>query len=225
MSDSPKKAPPSLDPKSAGCWIPALIGATLIVLSYVGVQRLMASTGPWAIESARNAVATSGLHPEDRAAVLAQIQRLETALEGEVIDAQKVTEGVSAILQDPLIVQLTLDDVAVRRIPASGLGDAEKGGARDTLERLASLFESNLVEYAAVTDVLGPLVAEEKLEPDARVELDDDALRALVDRAARAIETVDAETLAEATLTEIDRAALLKRLEASIGATTAAAEE
>ena len=220
MTEAEQSAPPSLDPKSRGCWIPALIGAALAFMLWSGVQRIVASTGPWAIASARNAVAESGLHADDRARILGQVDRLAAALDKGDLDAQGVTRGVQAILQDPLIPQLTLDDIRARRLVASDLSEEEQHAADKELALLASLFEAREVEFVELLDVFGPLA--KPGDDGVRSELDDAGLRALIERASAAVAAATAkpqgsvEKLDPARLETVDRESLLGRLERQI---------
>jgi len=223
--------PASLDPRSPGCWIPFGIFAVIVVAAVLGFQQIVRSTGPWAISSARNAVAASGLPETDRSAILAEIARLEAGLEGGDLDAQGVTKGVDGVLREPLIPLLSLDDVRTRRIPASGLPAGEKAAAAAVLAETASLFDAGLVRRQQLIRVLGPLAevsADEAQDGDGEpravelIAMDDAALRALVERAAAVNGAVDATMRAEATLRPIDRALLLERLGAHVDAVLAA---
>lgn len=219
--------PSSLDPRSAGCWIPFGLFAAFVCAAIFGFQYIVDSTGPWAIASARNAVAESGLPEADREALLSEIARLEGAMERGDLDARGVTQGVDGVLREPIIPLLALDDVRTRRVPPSGLTAAERAAAASALAETASLFDAGLLRRRGLIRILGPLAEERDAEPseDAAVEpldLDDDALRALVARAAEVNASVDEAALAEVTLRPIDRALLLERLGAHIDAIIAA---
>lgn len=223
--------PASLDPRSPGCWIPFGIFGVIVLAAVFGFQQIVSSTGPWAIASARNAVAESGLPEADRAAVLAEIARLEGALESGDLDARGVTMGVDGVLREPLIPLLALDDARARRIPASGLTAEEASAADAVLAETASLFDAGLIRRPQLIQVLGPLArtsvddaADAGEAPGAapRVPLDDAALRALVERAAAVNAGVDEAMRDESSLRPVDRELLLERLRAHVDAVLAA---
>lgn len=215
--------PRSLDPRSKSCWIPALIGLGLMAAAYVGIKRIEASAGVWAVEAARNALATSGLRADDRGAIEAQIERLDDALEAKSIDTRATTKGVDAILQKPLMQLLTLLDVRDRMLPASGLDEAERASAAEALGTLASYVDAGIVGLDRLNTALGPL-ATETAPGQGRTQASDDELMAVVAAAGLEVEAVPASRLDAVDVRPVTRDVLLADLEAAIDSAVAPPE-
>ncbi len=201
--DSPK----TLKVGSPGFLIPFAIALVVIAAAWLGLQGIVRSTGPWAIQAAQKGLAASGLPSADRAALTLEIERLNVALQGETVKVQSAVSGVDGLLKEPLIPQLLLQDVMDRRLDESGLDESARANGRATLTKFASYVDAGILNYGHGIKVLGPLttVGDDGAPP----ELDDAGLVELVTRATKEIELVTPARLAGVKLKTVSRQGLL----------------
>jgi len=202
-SDGPK----TLRVSSPGFYIPFGIALVLIATAWVGLQGIVSSTGPWAIQAAQKGLAESGLPSTDRAELTLEIERLNAALSAESVEVQAAVSGVDGLLKEPLIPQLLIQDVIGRRLPASGFDDAQQAAARETLQTFASYVDAGLLNYGHGIKVLGPLTSVS--DDGAPPELDDAGLTELVTRASKELELITPAQLKDLKLKPVSRKRLL----------------
>ena len=212
--------PPSLKPLSPSCLVPFGILFAVCAAAFMGIRSIERNTGPWSILAAKKGIAESGLPELDRAALTLQLERLNAAFEAEKIPTQDLVSGVDAILKEPLIGELVLEDARVRRIPASGLTDDEKVEADAALATVLSYSHVTLIEPVTLYKVLGAL--NEVGTDGVPAVLDDGQLRELVGRAKLAIKNVTTEEINNANAGPATRAVLLadlsERVDGIVGA-------
>ncbi|MEM9381229.1 MAG: hypothetical protein AAGB93_14850 [Planctomycetota bacterium] len=207
----------SLDPKSAGCIVPAVLVLAVLVAAWFGIQSLIGNTGKWSLAAADFGLDTSGLPEQAKEPFRDEIGRLRGAYEAGLLGPQDVVGGVGGLLETRTIQLLVVDDLVVRRLPASGLDPEERDRAAELLGDLAVCVDGGTVPLVTLLDVLGPLT--EVPEDGGVVPLDDAGLR---DLAARAEVALDDAARPE-TPRAVDAAALLSRFSAHVDETLAAA--
>lgn len=212
--DSNDDGPKVLNVGSAGFLIPFGIAIAVIVAAWLGLQGIVKSTGPWAIQAAQKGLVESGLPALDRAALTVEIERLNAALVKEAVAVPAAVQGVDGLLKEPLIPQLLIQDVIDRRLPASGLDEEARASARASLGTFASYVDAGLLNYGHGVKVLGPLtsVADNGRPPA----LDDAGLVGLVTRAEDEIRRIEPKQLAAATLRTVTRTSLIEGYRARI---------
>ena len=215
--DRPAPDRRTLDPKSAGCIVPAVLIVAVFVAAWFGIQSLIGNTGKWSLAAADFGLDTSGLPATAKEPFKREVQRLRDAYESGALQPQEVVGGVAGLLETRTIHLLVVDDVVVRRLPASGLDDAERAGAAETLGVLAGCGDGGTVPLATLLDVLGPL--KDVPEDGGPVPLDDAGLRDLV---ARAEVALDGAARPEEPR-PVDAASLLSRFSAHVDETLAGA--
>lgn len=196
--------PPSLKPFSAGCLVPVFLALVVLGLAYMGLQKIVDNTGPWALQAADKALLDSGVPAAQRAAFGVELERLRVALDTEKLGSSDVVNGVAGLLESPILPLLVMNDVVDRRLPASGLTAEEKSDVRAALTRVEEAAEAELLIYQDLVKVLGPLGRTEE-EGGPQAELSDAELLEMAERARSAtvemsIPRVDAEPTNEVLL-------------------------
>lgn len=175
--------PASLKPLSPGCLLPVALALVVMGLAYMGLQKIVNNTGPWALSAAENALAASGIPESQRSPFAVEVARLRAAYEAETLESADVVNGVAGLLETPTLPLLIVDDVIDRRLPASGLTGAQKASIIEALAGFKTAADTRVLKYQELLEVLGPLARTEE-EGGPQTELSDDDLVAMGSRAA-----------------------------------------
>lgn len=175
--------PASLKPLSPGCLIPVVLVLVVMGLAYMGLQKIVNNTGPWALSAADNALAASGIPEGQRAPFAVEVARLRAAFEAETLESADVVNGVAGLLETATLPLLIVDDVIDRRLPKSGLNEAQKTSVIEALAGFKTAADTRVLKYQELLEVLGPLARTEE-QGGPQSELSDDDLVAMGSRAA-----------------------------------------
>ncbi len=164
--------PASLKPLSPGCLVPVALALVVMALAYIGLQKIVNNTGPWALSAAENALADSGIPESQRVPFALEVARLRSAFEAETLESADVVNGVAGLLETPTLPLLIVDDVIDRRLPDSGLDDTQKAEFVAALTAFKTAADTRVLKYQELLEVLGPL-ARTKEEGGPKSELSD----------------------------------------------------
>ena len=191
--------PPAAGPQRSwlpGCLVGCLIGF-LVSLCICGgvIFWVVRNIKPLAADAIRaavvNGVNQSQLDPEEKLAVIAEIDRVVRQFKDGQIDNAGLERIVKELSQSPLMGTLILYGIEKKYLAQSGLNDAERAAARQTLQRvLRGIYQKQLdpkdLEPAlapiCTTDANGDQQLKERItDQELRTFLD--ACRAKVDQA------------------------------------------
>ena len=177
--------PAMLNPKSLGCILPGVLAVIVLGLAWSGMQSIIGNTGKWSLTAADYGLASAGLPPQVKAPFTLEIQRLRVAYSDGSLDAQGVVKGVSGLLETRAIQLLVVDDLIVRRLPASQLTDDEKASIRAAMGTVAVCVDGGQIPLKSLLMILGPLaeVPEDGTEKD----ITDEDLKGIGERAVAAL--------------------------------------
>lgn len=205
--------PASLKPLSPGCLVPVALAVVMMGLAYIGLQKIVNNTGPWALSAAENALADSGIPEDQRVAFALEVARLRAAFEAETLESADVVNGVAGLLETPTLPLLIVDDVIDRRLPESNLTDEEKTEVIASLTTFKAAADGRVLKYQALLEVLGPLARTEE-EGGPQAELSDAELLEMSERAQAVVADEKVPKLDEEPTYEV----LLERYRAHVGA-------
>ncbi len=154
--------PASLKPMSLGCILPVMLAVVVVGLAYMGLQKIVEHTGPWALQAADHALVESGIPEAQRKPFAAEVARLRAAFEAETLDASAVVNGVAGLLESPTLPLLIVHDVVDRRLPASGLTAEQKSAFMASITEFKAAADSKKLKYQDLIKVLGPLARTEE---------------------------------------------------------------
>lgn len=178
--------PASLKPLSPGCLVPVLLALVVMGLAYLGLQKIVNNTGPWALSAADNALADSGIPESQRVPFALEVTRLRAAFEAEKLDSANVVNGVAGLLETPILPLLIVDDVIDRRLPLSGLDEAQRAEFVSALTGFKAAADSRVLKYQELLTVLGPLARTEE-EGGPKADLTDAEFLEMTERAKAAV--------------------------------------
>lgn len=181
--------PATLNPLSAGCLVPVFLALAVMGLAYLGLQKIVSNTGPWALQAADKALADSGLPEVQTAPFSLEVARLRTAYDAEKLDSTEVVNGVAGLLETPILPLLILNDVVERRLPASGLDEAKREEFVDAAAEFSRFADAQRVPYQGLIKVLGPLARPEE-EGGPVDTLTDEDLTAMAARARASVQEI-----------------------------------
>ncbi|MGK0483314.1 MAG: hypothetical protein ACJAQ3_003297 [Planctomycetota bacterium] len=193
-SPAANQHPASLKPFSAGCLVPVFLALAVIGLAYMGLQKIVSSTGPWALQAADKALLEAGLPETQRAEFGAEVARLREAFDAETLESSSVVNGVAGLLETPILPLLILNDVVDRRLPASGLNEAQKAELMAAIADFSAAADTQALKYQDMITVLGPLARSEE-EGGPKQELDDKEFLAMAERARTATARIEVPKL------------------------------
>lgn len=182
--------PASLKPFSAGCLVPVFLALVVLGLAYVGLQKIVNNTGPWALQAAEKALVDSGISGAERGALGAELERLRAGLDAETLTSEEVVNGVAGLLETPILPLLVVNDAVDRRLPASGLNDEQKAEFLSAISRFKGAADAKLLKYQDLVTVLGPLARTEE-EGGPQKDLSDAELMEMAERARTVTEGLD----------------------------------
>ncbi|MEM8709930.1 MAG: hypothetical protein AAGG01_03180 [Planctomycetota bacterium] len=142
--------------------VPVLLALAVMGLAYLGLQKIVSNTGPWALQAADKALADSGLPTEQTAPFSLEVARLRTAYDAESLDSTEVVNGVAGLLETPILPLLILNDAVERRLPSSGLDEAQRAEFLEATAEFSRFADAQRVPYQGLIQVLGPLARTEE---------------------------------------------------------------
>ncbi len=124
----------------------------------------------------------------------AEVARLREAFDAETLESSSVVNGVAGLLETPILPLLILNDVVDRRLPASGLNEAQKAEFMAAIADFSAAADTQALKYQDMITVLGPLARSEE-EGGPKQELDDKEFLAMAERARTATARIEVPKL------------------------------